>query len=160
MALGVGSVLLHPYPDIEPLKLQEPLAGLLLISPWVKFACDAESYKENHGLDILSHEVSDTLINNFVHPSDQNNWSEPIQADASWWKNLLVSNVLIVYGGYEVFRDDNRKIGETLKLAGLSVESVECPLQVHIDCILDAQFDMEPGLMSTTTWRWLQQVFA
>lgn len=157
--LGLTSVLLHPHPDVRPLKLEEPLAGLLLISPWINFDCETQSFKDNESHDVITRQITRELTADFVLPSERNNWSEPIRADVSWWRGLPAQKILNVFGSYEMLRDDDEKIGETLKDAGLTVESVECPLQVHIDCILDAQTGMEPGPMSIAIWRWLETVF-
>jgi len=65
---------------------------------------------------------------------------------------------LNVYGGYECFRDDIREVGKLLEEAGNNVKNVECPKEVHIDCVLDAQAEFEPGEMSKAIWEWLASV--
>jgi len=104
-------------------------------------------------------ESSTALANQFVTPAERDNYSEPILAETDWWKDAPVHNVLVVWGDCEMFRDDNTVFANTLKKAGLNVEFVNCPLQVHVDCTLDAASGMEPGLMSTTIWDWFQTMF-
>lgn len=104
-------------------------------------------------------ESSTALANQFVTPAERDNYSEPILAETDWWKDAPVDNVLLVCGDLEMFRDDNRVFANTLEKAGLNVEFVNCPLQVHVDCILDAGSGMEPGLMSTTIWDWFNKIF-
>ncbi len=55
MALSLLSHLLHPSPEIQPkIQLSEPLAGAILISPWVKFATDDDSVKRNATSDMVT----------------------------------------------------------------------------------------------------------
>lgn len=150
---------MHPPTEMQPLKLEGNLAGLLLISPWVSFETKANSYEENKLRDIFTLPVVDQLIPPYVHPGERNNWSEPSLADASWWIGMPVRKILNVYGSYEMFKDDIAVFGRTLERAGCPVETVECPLQVHIDCILDAQTGSEVGLMSLKIWEWLSKVY-
>lgn len=95
----------------------------------------------------------------YALPEERDNYSEPMRADSSWWKNLPAKQTLNVIGDYEMFRDDLAEFGKTLKQAGVDVIDVHCPMQVHIDCILDAATGMEPGPMSKEIWKWLPTVF-
>ena len=112
------------------------------------------SWSENESRDILSKAVSKSLAADFA--DECNEYTSPISADQSWWVGLPVTKVLNVYGEYEMLRDDIRTLGEKLRQTGLDVENVECSGQVHIDSILDAQFETIPGMMSTKTWEWLE----
>jgi len=158
LALAIMSIILHPHPDIQPLQLQEPLAGLLLISPWISFESNTSSFATNATKDMHSPAVMHLMAADLASPHERNNYTEPARTDASWWRNLPAKRTLNVFGGYEMFRDDDAKLGVTLKEAGANVESVECPLQVHIDCILDAQSNLEVGPMSTKIWEWFSEV--
>ena len=64
MTFMLISHLMHPHPDVSPkIKLSEPLAGAILISPWVKFGTDDESVKRNATSD-------------YVTPKAANRWSK------------------------------------------------------------------------------------
>ncbi|KAJ9627367.1 hypothetical protein H2204_009778 [Knufia peltigerae] len=89
---------------------------------------------------------------------ERNNWSEPFLASTSWWNNVPVRKILNVWGALEMFRDHIATFGQRLQMAGNSINNVECPMQVHIDCILDAQTGLEPGPMSVKIWEWLLEV--
>jgi len=158
LALAIISVILHGFQGIEPLKLDEPLAGMLLISPWVSYQTDNPSWKENKDKDIVPAECLHILTDAYLDSGDRNNFSEPHQADVSWWRNIPAKSILNVYGGYECFRDDIAEVGKALKDAGNQVQNVACAKQVHIDCVLDAQAEMEPGDMSHEIWNWLSSV--
>lgn len=71
---------------------------------------------------------------------------------------MPVRKILNVWGALEMFRDHIATFGQRLQMAGNSINNVECPMQVHIDCILDAQTGLEPGPMSVKIWEWLLEV--
>ncbi|KAK5453292.1 hypothetical protein LTS15_006477 [Exophiala xenobiotica] len=158
LALSVISVILHSLEGIQPLRLNRPLAGLLLISPWVSFSIESHSFVENANRDVIPEEIVNQLRGAYVGPGDENNFSEPIQADVSWWRDIPVKSILNIYGEAECLRDHIVQIGEKLAKAGNHVANVECPSHVHIDCILDAQAGMDAGPMSTRIWEWLCSV--
>jgi len=159
MALGLASHISHLNPVLRPLHLDQPLAGMFLICAWVTFNTDAPSFSYNLKNDIHGKEGIHEYRDDYVTQAEQNNWTAPLHADTTWWTDLPVAKTLNVYGGYDIFRDDNVAFGEILEKAGVAVENIECALEVHIDCILDAQTGLQPGLMSKGTWKWLQTVF-
>ncbi|KAK5044463.1 hypothetical protein LTR84_010744 [Exophiala bonariae] len=159
MALALISILRHGHPDIQPLNLARPLAGLLLISAWVNFKSSSQSYALNETRDIHMKQQMHEWATDFCTEEERNNYTEPAEAPSSWFKEIPVSKILNIFGSYELFRDDIVKLGRVLKQAGANVMDVECPMQVHIDCVLDAQTGLEVGPMSTETWRWLEGVF-
>lgn len=55
MALGLIGHLLHPHPEVSSkCQMSEPLAGAVLISPWVNFAVDDPSITNNVQTDMLT----------------------------------------------------------------------------------------------------------
>lgn len=54
LVLGLMSHLLHPHPSIEPVALERPLRGAVLISPWGSFRCDTPAYHRHHYKDVLT----------------------------------------------------------------------------------------------------------
>lgn len=98
------------------------------------------------------------LRDDWVTPTEPDAFSEPGSAESEWWSKCRAKAVLLVVGGFEIFRDDILMFGEKLKAAMFPLQAVECPSQVHMDCILDSQGDLEHGIMSQTIWEWLQQV--
>lgn len=71
---------------------------------------------------------------------------------------MPVKAILNICGSFECFRDHVKGMGEKLQTAGIQVVTVECPLHVHIDCVLDAQTNLESGFMAVTIWEWLDKV--
>ena len=74
----------------------------------------------------------------FASSDGRNNYTEPLRADADRWSIAPVEKILFLWGEYKMFRDDTVVFAETLKKAGTNVEA-SCPLEVYIDCILDAE---------------------
>ena len=159
MALGLLSCIQHRHPSIPALQLAAPLKGALLISPWTSFSTDWQSHTANRDLDIHSGRTMKDWASDFASNDERNNHSEPALADVSWWTGMPVEKVLVVYGEYEIFRDDNKAFADTLGKAGIDVEQIECAKQVHIDCILDAQTGMQAGPMSEAIWKWLPTLY-
>ena len=158
MSLSIISVILHSFEGIPPLRLDSFLAGVLLISPWVSYSIESRSWVENADKDAVPAVCETLLADAYVDPGNRNNYSEPIKADVAWWNSVPAKSILNIYGGYECFRDDIAELGNRLKEAGNQIQNVECPLQVHIDCILDLHCDMDTGLMSTKVLEWLSSV--
>jgi hypothetical protein len=52
--LSLISHLLHPHSDVPKVELSEPLAGAILVSPWVKFGTDDDSVKRNMMSDYVT----------------------------------------------------------------------------------------------------------
>ena len=65
----------------------------------------------------------------------------------------------MVVGDLEMFRDDTEVFAGTLEKAGVPLKFVKCPLQIHVDCTLDAGSGLEPGFMSTSIWEWFDTLF-
>jgi len=158
MSLALASHILHPLEGITPLRLNEQLAGVLLISPWVCFDQDTTSYKDNVNIDICTPELLKAMGDAYV-PAARNNWTDAYFANPSWWKGFPSRKVLNAYGEHELLRDHVAAVGRSLAEAGVDVKNVECPLHVHIECILDTQAELSAGEMATEIWAWLPQVF-
>ena len=101
LALGVVSATAHYVPGIPRLKLNEPLKGTLLISPWTCFKTDTTSWKENIDEDIFTREFHDTLVGDFI-PMDrapgQDAFSQPFETEPEWWKDAQVGSILNLAG--------------------------------------------------------------
>lgn len=70
MSLALLSHLLHPNPEVKPrIELNEPLAGAVLISPWVKFATDDDSVKRNATSDMVTPQAANRWSSLFLGKS-------------------------------------------------------------------------------------------
>ncbi|OAG07464.1 alpha/beta-hydrolase [Paraphaeosphaeria sporulosa] len=120
MVLSLLSHVLHPHPsgDVARIELnQEKIGGALMISPWVTFSQEHESFTNNRGKDMLSPRQLRRYAGMFLAPSSNpetdpgrvhgDAYTEPLHNDPSWWKGLprVVSEVLVWSGGNELFAD-------------------------------------------------------
>jgi acetyl esterase/lipase len=115
LGLALLSHLMHPHPEVPTVKLELPLAGTLLYSPWASFSTEFSSYA-NVTLDCLSPLALRKWSAMFLgkaNKADQESDPGPISGDgyteasknaASWWDGLhrTVSAVFVSYGSYEV----------------------------------------------------------
>jgi len=159
LAIALMSNLLHPLPESKPLSLDGPIAGLLLISPWVTFSSDSLSFKECEHKDIFTAAAMHEWADSYASTTERNNYTEPLRAEIPWWSNLPATKVLNLAGGHELFRDDIEAFGKVLETAKVHVKTVVCQKQVHVDCILDAETGLSVGPMSTEAWAWLDSVY-
>lgn len=101
---------LHPLPDITPPPtLSSPLAGVLLISPWVAFGQEYLSFKENDKKDNINHSSLKFMADLATPgiPTGQEQWFEPIKSDEAWWHGLdgKVKRVMSTAGEVECLKD-------------------------------------------------------
>jgi hypothetical protein len=89
-------------------------------------------------------------------PSDA--YIEPLLAEADWWKDLMVENIMVVVGTDEVLLDGIKSF--TCKLqSGLGEEHVSKTLldgTSHVACNLDPIFGYDRGTMGTAVEEWLR----
>ncbi|KAF2848561.1 alpha/beta-hydrolase [Plenodomus tracheiphilus IPT5] len=158
LALSVLSHILHPHPDVPSLKLEQPLAGMLLISPWAAFHPDYQSFEDNKILDMLTPlalRKGSAIFLGKTNTADPESdpgwivgdaWTEASLNAASWWhgSHQVVSNVVVWSGGYELFRDPIKELKRHLvagwiEAGGASerVAFIESPREAHIQPIMD-----------------------
>jgi acetyl esterase/lipase len=118
LAMSLLSHLLHPHPDVPAVKMEEPLAGALLYSPWVSFSTEYSSF-DNLLLDVLPPMTLrkwSAMFLNKANPTNPEADPGPVSGDAyteaaknpmSWWKGLhnICSHIFVAYGGSEVLAD-------------------------------------------------------
>jgi acetyl esterase/lipase len=125
----------------------------------VSFSTDSESWTANKDKDCVAPISMHLLGSAYIDPEDINNYSEPLQADVAWWRDIPAKSILNIYGGNECFKSHIAELGEKLKKAGNDVENVECEASVHIDWVLDLHAGLEHGITSVKILDWLSRVF-
>lgn len=164
----VSVLLLHlarPHPQVKPINLSSPLHAALLISPWVSFETETESFTKNARSDYLTKRALNRASYAFIGKGKEHDfYSQPILAPAEWWKdvaNKAVEDMMICGGGGELLIDgirkyagtitegfeeadgDTEKSGEeksekTTSLTGKKrVHFVESPREAHEEMIID-----------------------
>ncbi|KAJ4357094.1 hypothetical protein N0V95_002750 [Ascochyta clinopodiicola] len=129
LALSLLSHLLHPHPDVPAVKLECPLDGVLLISPWVSFRTDYISFSTNATLDMLAPlalrkwgamflgKVNDSNPEADPGPISGDSWTEACLNPPDWWNDMhqVVSDAFIWWGAHEVLGDSMRKMEKSFK---------------------------------------------
>ncbi|KAK5136551.1 hypothetical protein LTR08_002895 [Meristemomyces frigidus] len=115
LTVAVLSHILHPYRSTPKIELLEPLAGALLISPWVEMTANEDSGK----------------------PLDE--YNDPIQADSNWFSSLetQVDDIFVWGGSGEVLFDSIEAFTKKLKQVHPRVQYVVQPGASHEDFIMD-----------------------
>lgn len=71
LVLGLLSHVLHPHEDVKRIELKsEKLGGALLISPWVTFSQEHDSFTRNYGKDMISPKQLRRYAGMFLAASD------------------------------------------------------------------------------------------
>lgn len=129
LVLSLLSHILHPHPHVFALKLERPLGGALLLSPWVCLRTDYSSFSSNATLDLLApfalRKWSAMFLNkaNASNPEDDpglisgDAWTEACLNPSSWWNGMhqVMSDMFVWWGGYEVFVDPIRELEKNFK---------------------------------------------
>lgn len=157
---------LHPLPGIPaPPTLSTPLAGALLISPWVTFGTDYPSFKENDTVDNINQCTLDYMAGLVTPgvPPGQEQWFEPIKSDETWWHGLdgKVRRVMCTIGEVECLKDPIEEFSMTrLKPNVKDFSWLVEKNGVHIDFLCD--FQVREGGRGEPYWRvisWLTDTF-
>jgi acetyl esterase/lipase len=149
--LQILSHILHPHPTLPLIPVPAvPFAGILIMSPWVILESTAPSFVYSDK-DTLSskpllawgrmYRQGNALSDGMGEPGGY--WSEPLKAPMEWWRDVakVTRHVMVTYGEFEAFRDDNAAFAKKLKESvgpKVDVTSVEEPRGIHIGPTSDA----------------------
>jgi acetyl esterase/lipase len=123
LVLAVLSHLVHPRSDVPHLELPagEKLRGAVLISPWASFDYSHPSFAKNAHKDDITKAFVTQCSQSFLgtaypHPRDPQNefYTQPGHAPASWWEGIPVEGVLVTGGADEILIDGVRMLGQRL----------------------------------------------
>lgn len=102
LALALLLHLSHPHPEIDPISLSSPLAGVFGLASWVNFSTDWPSFKENAYKDILTERVLNEWSGTYHGGKEHDAWSEPDRAPAEWWSDAKTERILLLAGSDEL----------------------------------------------------------
>ncbi|CUS13513.1 unnamed protein product [Tuber aestivum] len=126
LSLALLAHILHPSPYGPPIVLESPLAGVLLISPWVTFGTGASSMTKFADHDILFPGILQTWAEEYNPKLKiRNGWTQALGAGEGWWKGcggLLDGKILVTGGAQEIMKDDLLAFNERLVKQGVGVE--------------------------------------
>lgn len=117
LALSLVLHLSHPNPLVAPLKLAGRLSGAVLVSPWVTTDTSAASMQLNKDKDVLTASSLEYWARNFLGDANYDSWNTPTMAPEEWWGDLLVDDILVLYGDDELLRDDTLVFCDRLRVS-------------------------------------------
>lgn len=112
----------HPHPEIEPLKLSTPLAGVFGFAPWINFSTEWPSMTENAYKDICTVPWLKRHSNMYLGGKEGDSWSEPSKAPVEWWADSMTERILILAGGDEVLLSPIEAFAKNVKVCLLCFE--------------------------------------
>jgi len=117
------------------------------------------------------------LSNTFITETDKSAYSQPLDAEVSWWNKLPAKNVMVICGEDELMVDDieefvdkfeegigariggeNKEESEKGSKAEVDFKFVKCENELHIECFNDAEWGLAPGRMALEVWKWFEEV--
>lgn len=118
LVLSVLSHLAHPHPhsSVSTLALDANLRGALLLSPWIDFQTNHESFHKNADRDAISAKSLSLWAQALFGDSQFDEYSHPAAASAGWWKPLPVEKIFIGVGGDEVLLDPIMTLAHKIKV--------------------------------------------
>ncbi|KAJ5611973.1 hypothetical protein N7510_005167 [Penicillium lagena] len=115
LAMATLLHLSHPHPEIEPILLLAPLAGVFSLSPWINFKGDWISMKENRWKDIITPGALRTWSAVYIADKGVDYWNEPDRAPVGWWKNAKTERMLILAGRDEILLSSIEQFAKKIK---------------------------------------------
>lgn len=124
--------LLHPHPEAEAIHLEEPLAGVFAVSPWVSTLRNSPSFKENQYIDMLSPPIVQastgyclSAYNGYITEQSKGlGWAMANDVDGSWLEGLqkVTEDVYVTVARNEILRDQGITFAETIRERNPGVE--------------------------------------
>lgn len=105
------------HTSVSAVRLDQPLKGAILISPWITFAQNSRSMTENEQLDFLTKPLLKRSSNALMGDAPEDVYNTPKSAGAEFWRDLRekVASVRVVAGELELFVDDVRESVRTIQ---------------------------------------------
>ncbi|CAI7581140.1 unnamed protein product [Penicillium discolor] len=105
----------HPHAEIDPLTLSAPLAGAFMYAPWINFSTEWPSMKDNLWKDIIAPARLSTWSHSYLGDKPADNWNEPFNAPAEWWRDAKTERILVLAGGDEILLSPIQEFVKTIK---------------------------------------------
>ncbi|KAE8423448.1 Alpha/Beta hydrolase protein [Aspergillus pseudocaelatus] len=162
LALAVLSYLTegHLHDSIPTLSLSENLRGALLLSPWIYFGTDHESFRTNADKDAISAKSLGKWAEALFSDSKRDRYTHPTDAPTGWWRLLPVERIFIGVGGDEVLLDSIISLAHKIKAEHPDVLISRVPREFHAEPITDFGLGLSPGVQFQAMAAWLNQTFS
>ncbi|EAW07502.1 putative 6-hexanolactone hydrolase [Aspergillus clavatus NRRL 1] len=159
LALATLLHLLHPHPEIKPLELSAPLAGVFGFAPWVSFAADGASTEFNRYKDLIPKEAltmwASAYLGGNLKLSDA--WSEPALAPVEWWAGAAekTARVLILAGRDELLFSMIDEFVARFKTVVPETTYVVGYGETHVDAVYSSSLKSTESQQGKELKRWL-----
>lgn len=116
--------IVEPHPGIQPITLEEPIAGAFMVSPLVDGRVDSRSYQENATVDMISAALCLNTSVEMLQPKnlgmtmkEMRGLAFPMEGDYTWMMriNSVVKSLYITAGKQEVFADHIVQFAELVR---------------------------------------------
>ncbi|WPH02422.1 DNA polymerase alpha-associated DNA helicase A-like protein [Acrodontium crateriforme] len=158
LTMSLLSHILHPHPEVKTtIKLESPVAGVVLVSPWSKFTTDDDSVRRNATSDMVTPSASDRWVSLFLGSGPKDNYNQPGLAEQEWFTGLpdVADDILVWGGGGEILIDSIEALTKKLKIAQPKTELVVEPGAAHEDMIISVLLgykDKSEGTKAIEQW--------
>ncbi|KAK1145134.1 hypothetical protein N8T08_004567 [Aspergillus melleus] len=160
LVLSLLSHLAHPHPSVSALQLGESIAGALLLSPWIDFRTDSESFRRNKHKDVLSSKPLIQWSQAFIDGAGPDPYIHPTLAEPGWWRQLPVEKIFIAAGENEVLLDSIVEMAQRIMEEHPDVTLSRVPGEFHVEPITDFDWKYPPGEQFQAMVRWLGETIA
>ncbi|KAJ5169444.1 Alpha/beta hydrolase fold-3 [Penicillium coprophilum] len=157
LALALLSHLAHPHPQVNlpGFSVDEPLGGMMLLSPWVDFRTDHASSSKNANRDVISAKTLNSWAQVLLGQTVEDQYNCPAKAPGGWWRDLPVSRIFVGAGGDEILLDPTKQMAEKMKAELPDVSISIVPREFHVEPITDFALKIAPGLQFKAMVSWL-----
>lgn len=160
--------LLRPHPSVPVVTLVEPLGGVFMVSPWLSARTDDASFRENHGIDIISAAVMQTSIRAILGETadslpklaEDGAGAFPFdQHDVAFLEQLpsIADRLYVSAGQYEVMRDQITAFAREVQKAAPEMDVQLAVFNKHAHCFIFLEGLLRrPGEATYSMIEWLR----
>lgn len=125
LILGILSHLMHPHPDIEPLRVPTPLKAAMASSPVCVLNTTNPLFLSQEAQDPASASTIRNWMTTYLGSRQPDEWNEPLRNRPDWWSSLheVVQEVLIAVAEVEMMAGDTIACAEKIKVQPCQFDS-------------------------------------
>ncbi|KAG5915436.1 hypothetical protein E4U42_008059 [Claviceps africana] len=131
LVAGVLAHLTHPHEAVEELVLTEPLAGAVMVAPWIAIHKPDPRLAGDGAKDIILKPALDTFARNYMGAAASDYFTDPCRAPAEWFRGMPVKRILVMAGQYEYLLPSIDAFVKTLQAGYGPVEFYVAEKEVH-----------------------------
>ncbi|KAF2716878.1 alpha/beta-hydrolase [Polychaeton citri CBS 116435] len=147
LVFGVLSHLMHPHPEILPLKLKCPLKGAMISSPVTTLNTESHGFVTQERQDPASAVTIRVWMNNILGSRKPDAWNQPLTNAPTWWSTLdeAVNQILITVASVEMMAEDTLACAKNVKSVYAGLTTFVSNVDFHAQCTIGPSLGMELG---------------